>query len=264
MAISGPMVQRQKMFRFSAALGGALLLSALAGSVGCASSAPSSAAANTPASESANAPPVADDSLSHGGASVFVVHLMSDFDAFKKYFEDGANARAQAGIKGHLLTRLDDGRVVVHLFADEAEKVEAALKSPEMARYLDRSGAPQSSLVWLTQNELVKLPKVAPTGETYSLYLKLRVTDFAALADGFAKSLPLFAEHHVIGEGLHRSTSKEDIAILHFVGTSRDQLEALVQSSEFTALLVRAGSRDAEKPLVGVDISRSRPELAHN
>jgi len=207
---------------------------------------------------------VADDSLHHGGASVFVVHLMSDFDGFKKYFEDGAAARAQAGIKGHLLTRLDDGRVVVHLFADDAEKVEAALKSPEMARYLDRSGAPQSSLVWLTENELVKLPKVRPTGQTFSLYLKLRVTDFAALAEGFKQNLPMFDEHGVIGEGLHRSTSKEDVAILHFVGTSRDKLEALVQRAEFTALLVRAGSRDAEKPLVGIDISRSRPEPDHN
>gem|GEM_PF-1200925 len=259
MAISGPMVQRQKMFRFSTGFGGGLLLSALAASGGCASSTPSSAAANTPASEKASAPPVADDSLSHGGASVFVVHLMSDFDAFKKYFEDGAGARAQAGIQGHLLTRLDDGRVVVLLFADASEKVEAALKSPEMARYLDRTGAPQSSLVWVTENELVKLPKVAPTAQTFSLYLKLRVTDFAALAEGFKQNLPLFAEHEVIGEGLHRSTSKEDIAILHFVGTSRDKLEALVKSSAFSALLVRAGSRDAERPLVGVDVSRSRP-----
>lgn len=198
--------------------------------------------------------------MSHGGASLFVVHLMSDFDAFKKYFEEGAPARARAGVKGHLLTRLDDGRVVVHLFADDADKVQAALKSTEMDRYVDRKGGPESSLMWLTENELVKLPEVPPTGQTFSLYLKLRVTDFAALAQGFKQDLPLFAEYQVIGEGLHRSISKEDIAILHFVGASREKLEALVKRPEFAELVARGGSQEELKPLVGADVSRSRPQ----
>lgn len=255
------MVQRPKTFSFLTGLGGAITLSVVAGGVGCAGTATSSAAANAPSSEAATpAPAAADDSLSHGGASLFVVHLMSNFDAFQKYFEEGAPARAQAGVKGHLLTRLDDGRVVVHLFADDADKVQAALKSPEMETYVDRKGGPESSLLWLTENELVKLPKVPPTARTFSLYLKLRVTDFAALAQGFKQDLPLFAEHGVIGEGLHRSISKEDIAILHFVGTSREKLEALVKRPEFAALVARGGSQEELKPLIGADVSRSRPQ----
>jgi len=186
---------------------------------------------------------------------------MSDFDAFKKYFEAGAAARSKAGIEGHLLSRLDDGRAVVQLFADDAAKVEEALKSPEMERYLDRKGAPESSLVWITENELVKLPATPADGPTFSLYLKLHVTDFDALAQGFKQDLPLFAEHGVIGEGLHRSTNKEDIAILHFMGKSREKLEALTKRAEFAQLLARAGSKEEAKPLVGVDVSRSRPEL---
>ncbi|MEI9935784.1 MAG: hypothetical protein WDO69_01035 [Pseudomonadota bacterium] len=185
---------------------------------------------------------------------------MSDFDAFKKYFEDGAAARAKAGIKGHLLTRLDDGRVVVHLFADDAAKVEEELKSPEMERYLDRKGAPESSLVWFTKNELAEIPATPPAGPTFSLYLKLRVTDFDALARGFEQDLPLFAEQDVVAEGLHRSTNKEEIAILHFMGTSREKLEALTKRPEFVQLLASAGSKEEVKPLIGVDVSRSRPE----
>jgi hypothetical protein len=186
---------------------------------------------------------------------------MSDFDAFKKYFEEGTAARTKAGIQGHLLTRLDDGRAVVHLFADDAAKVEEELKSPGMERYLDRKGAPESSLVWITKNELVRLPVTPPEGPTFSLYLKLRVSDFDALARGFKHNLPLFAEHGVVGEGLHRSTNKEEIAILHFMGTSREKLDALVKRPEFAELLARAGSKEEAKPLVGVDVSRSRPEL---
>jgi len=245
-------------------LRGALALSALASGVACAGAAPTSPASPAdaaPSSEPANASAKTDDSLSRGGASLFVVHLMSDFDAFKKYFEEGTAARTQAGIQGHLLTRLDDGRVVVHLFADDAAKVERELASPELEKYLDRKGAPESSLVWVTQNELIKAPNALPTGQTFSLFLKLRVTDFAALAQGFEQDLPLFAEHSVIAEGLHRSTRKDDIAILHFVGTSRDKLDALPKRPEFAQLLARAGNKDEVKPLVGVDVLRSRPVL---
>jgi hypothetical protein len=243
-------------------LGGALALSAIFVSAGCAGTAPASPGSARPASASAGTVAKTDDSLSRGGASLFVVHLMSDFDAFEKYFEEGQAARAKAGIQGHLLSRLDDGRAVVHLFADDAAKVEQALESPEMEKYLDRKGAPESSLVWITGNELVKAPSAPPLGQTYSLYLKLRVTDFEALAQGFERDLPLFAAQGVIAEGLHRSTSKQDIVILHFVGTSRDKLDALPKRPEFAQLLANAGSKDELKPLVGVDISRSRPSLS--
>jgi hypothetical protein len=194
---------------------------------------------------------------------VFVVHLMSDFDAFKQYFDEGAAARTQAGIKGHLLTRLDDGRVVVHLFADDVVKVQGVLRSPQMERYLERKGGPESSLLWLTENQFVKVPATAPDVPTFSLFLKLRVTDFAALKKGFQENLPLFAEHAVIGQGLHQSFAR-DLVILHFMGTSREKLDALVKRPEFAQLLVHAGSQDELKPLVGVDVSRSRPELPAN
>ena len=258
------MVQRANRSISITLLSGALALPTIVSMSACASTAPSSSAVApaAPTSSTAAGAASADDSLTHGGASLFVVHLMSDFDAFKKYFEGGAAARKKAGIKGHLLTRLDDGRAVVHLFADDAAKVEEELKSPEMERYLDRKGAPESSLVWFTTDELVKLPVTPPEGATFSLYLKLRVTDFEALARGFKQNLSMFTEHGVIGEGLHRSSNKEEIAILHFVGTSREKLDALVTHSKFTELLAAGGSKDELKPLLGVDVSRSRPELS--
>jgi len=259
-AVCGAMVQRAKKSRFFTPSRQLLVtLSAFVWAVGCASTAPTSSVAAVPTSGTADAPASRDHSLSRGGASLFVVHMMSDFEAFKKYFEDGEAQRVKAGIKGHLLSRLDDGRVVVHLFADDPAKVEEVLESPGMEAYLDRKGAPESSLVWLTQNELLELPATPPAQPTFSLYLKLRVTDFAALAQGFEQDVPWFTEQGVIAEGLHRSISKQDIAILHFVGTSRDKLEALPKRPEFVQLLAKAGSQDEIRPLVGMDVSRSRP-----
>jgi hypothetical protein len=257
-----PMVQLAKSFGVFKRFGGALAFSCIiSGAAACASNppAPASSTNDTGAAEPAPVPATVGESQAPAGVSVFVVHLMSDFDAFKKYFEQGEPARAQAGIKGHLLTRLDDGRVIVHLFADDVVKVQDALKSPEMERYLDRKGSPESSLLWLTENEFVKIPATAPDGPTFSLYLKLKVADFAALEQGFKADLPLFAEHAVIGEGLHKSFDR-DIAILHFMGTSREKLEALVKRPEFGELLAHAGSQGEVKPLIGPDVSRSRPE----
>jgi hypothetical protein len=255
------MVQLAKRFEVFTRFGGALALSCIMGAAACASNppAPASPSNDTPASGPSAVPATVGESQAPGGVSVFVVHLMSDFDGFKKYFEQGEPARAQAGIKGHLLTRLDDGRAVVHLFADDVVKVQDALKSPEMERYLERKGAPESSLLWLTENEFVKIPATAPVSPTFSLYLKLKITDFPALEKGFKERLALFAEQSVIGEGLHKSFDR-DIAILHFMGTSREKLEALVTRPEFGALLALAGSQGEVKPLIGPDVSRSRPE----
>ena len=256
------MVQRAKRFDVFSRFGGALALCAVALGTACASSAssaPASSAATASSSEPAPVPETVGESQTSQGASVFVVHLMDDFDAFKKYFDEGAAARTKAGIEGHLLTRLDDGRVVVHLFADDLVKVQEVLKSPQMARYLERKGAPESSLLWLTENQFVKVPATPPEGATFSLFLKLRVSDFAALKKAFQNDLPLFAEHAVIAEGLHQSFGR-DIAILHFMGTSREKLDSLVKRPEFGQLLAQAGNQEELKPLLGVDVSRSRPQ----
>src|SRR4051794_40157452 len=130
------MVQRAKRFEVFTRFGGALALSCIVGTAACASTAPApaSSAADAPSSGPSPVPETTGESQTKHGVSLFVVHLMSDFDAFKKYFEEGEAARTQAGIQGHLLTRLDDGRVVVHLFADDVVLVQNALKSPEMER----------------------------------------------------------------------------------------------------------------------------------
>ena len=254
------MVQRAKRLDVFSCFGNALVLCGMVCSTACAPSAPASSAAAAPSPPPSAVPASVGESQTSQGVSVFVVHSIGDVDDFKQHFEEGAAARARAGIKGHLLTRLDDGRVVVHLFADDIVKVQEVLRSPEMTRYLGREGAPESSLLWLTENQFVKVPSTAPNGTTFSLFLKLRVSDFAALKKAFQEDLPLFAEHAVIGEGLHQTFSR-DTAILHFTGTSREKLDALVKRPEFGQLLAQAGSQD-EVRLFGVDVSRSRSDAA--
>ena len=192
------------------------------------------------------------------GASVFVLHQVSDFDAFMKFFEEGAKEREEIGVRGQLVSRLDDGRVIIHFIADDAERIDAALKSKRMDSYLNREGAPGASVVWLAHNELVTMPAVPPSGQTFSLLLKLPVTDFAAFKRGFSQRHAVFAEQSVIGEGLHSSAVDDSVAILHFVGTDRNKLEALPRRPEFGELLAIAGYKGTLEPLVAVDVARSR------
>jgi hypothetical protein len=202
------------------------------------------------------------DRRGKGGASVFVVNQVSDFEAFKKFFEEGASEREKAGVKGHLLTKLDDGRVAVHLFGNDLDALKMTLDSPALKEYLNRPGAPDDSTLWLAHDELLKIWPKAPAVPTFSLYLKLNASDLGALRDGFVKLQPLFAEQSVIASSLHQSVSQSDIMFLHFVGTDHDQLAALSKRPEFLEWLRKSGSAEAPKGLVGSDVSRSRTYYA--
>jgi hypothetical protein len=249
-------------FRFRSGVGLAYL-AVLFGLAACAheqqpppaSSPPSS----TPPAEIAGAEPAsATVPQSEASASVFVVHQVSDVEGFKKYFEEGAAQRATSGVLGYLMTRLDDGRFVVHFVAKDVQTVEQALKSDAMQQRLNRGSAPDASLVWVTRDELLKVPSEQPKGKTYSLFLKVHVSDFDALKKGFEERYPRFEREGIIGQGLHRSTARDDVAILHFVATDRTKLEALPKHPEFVDLLTKAGNRELAKPLVGEDVARSR------
>lgn len=234
----------------------------LACALGCAEQAsPPPAAPNQPQAATAEPDPASQgvlDRRGKAGASVFVAHMVSDFGAFQKFFDEGAADREKVGVKGHVLTKLDDGRVVVHLFANDLEALKLTLASPRMQEYLSRGGSPDASLVWLAYDELLKLPAQPPSGQTFSLFYKLRMTDLPALRRGFVNLQPLFTQQGVIASGLHHSVEQSDLVFLHFVGTARDKLEALAKNPDFLAWLATRGSAEPPQSLIGEDVSRSR------
>jgi len=215
----------------------------------------------TPAATAAEPNPAAAgvvDRRGKAGASVFVAHRVSDFEAFKKFFEEGAAEREKVGVKGHLLTRLEERRVAIHLFASDLDALKLTLDSPFLKEFADRSGAPDASLVWVAYDELVKLPTNPATGQTFSLYLKLSAADLTALRRGFVELQPLFAEHGVIASGLHHGVDQSDLVVAHFVGTARDKLDALAKHPRFLEWLKSGGTAGTPQTFLGDDVSRSR------
>lgn len=222
-------------------------------------------ASETPPAQSADSPPPGDAPATSGhvihekgGASVFVVNEVKDFDAFKKYLDEGEPQRKEMGVIGYILTRLDDGRVVLHFFAHDIQQVDAALKSPGMEDYIRREGAPDMSLIWLVRDEIVAAPKEPLTGKTFSLFFKLKTSDFDAFKKAFEDRAAVYAEQSVVAYGLHRSTAQDDMIILHFVGTDHDKLGALSTRKEVVELLFMGGGEKSTKALLGEDVARSR------
>ncbi|HSU40519.1 MAG TPA: hypothetical protein VLJ38_13165 [Polyangiaceae bacterium] len=193
------------------------------------------------------------------GSSIFVMHQISDLDAYEKYFESGDTHRETAGVDGYLLSRLADGRVIVHLFADDLNRVQSVLNSEAMQGRLHRPDAPDTSQVWVTRDASLSLPVTPPPGQTFSLYFKLEVPDFDAFKRGFEARDRLYAAHGAIGRGLHQSTTGRFV-VVHFVGTSRDELAALTKDPDFVALLSLAAPDGAGQPFLAEDLAHSRPK----
>jgi len=191
------------------------------------------------------------------GASVFILHEIKDPDGFEKFFEQGVQ-RDASGVKGHLVSKLPDGRAIVHLFADDMNGVQMAVNSEVLKGIMFREGAPDHSFIWVTNDISVSLSTAPPPGQTFSLYYKLEVPDFETFRREFDARDPLYAAHAVIGRGLHQSPSQR-IVVVHFVGTERERLEALQKDPEFVKLMALAAPEGAGKPLLAVDQVRSRP-----
>jgi len=257
------MGQRRTPFRFrDSFLRSFTGLAALACATACGQPpAESPASSSAPPAAEPSADPAAAgviDRRGKGGASVFVAHQVSDFEAFKKFLEDGAPEREKAGVVGHLLTRLDDGKVVIHFFASDLDALKMTLESPALKEYLNRSGAPDASLVWLSHDLLVKMYPKPPAMQTFSLYLRMRVVDLAAVRNGFVKLQPVFDEQSAVASSLHRSVDQADLVFLHVVGTNKDQLAKLAARPEFQEWIKSGGSPEAPQTFLGEDLSRSR------
>jgi len=211
------------------------------------------AAAPTASAGPAAAPPFQPAKL---GASVFILHKVSDPAGFQKFFENGSQREA-VGVKGYLMSMLADGRAIVHLFADDMNSVQMALNSEELKGIMYREGAPDQSFIWVTNDISVSLSTSPPPGQTFSLYYKLEVADFETFKREFDARDPLYAAHGVIGRGLHQSSSQK-LVVVHFVGTEREKLEELTKDAEFAKLMALAAPDGATKPIIALDQVRSR------
>lgn len=188
------------------------------------------------------------------GASVFVVHQVPDWDAYRKQFERNAPARDSAGVTRVILSRLADDphRVGLHFSAGSLDSVHKFLKSSEYARLADADRATESTLLWIAADELDELPSAIAAGSA-SLFKKFEVRDVDCVSSGLAAASTGLHEDGLLGFSLHRTENNSQVVILHLVAADRNAVEEVYTGPRLKPLLTGCGAQKLDAPIVSIN-----------
>ena len=231
--------------------------------LGCAANSPppQSPDASSPSDGTASAPPSDSTSTTQPtnsadpalrAASVFVVHQVSDFDAYLKQFKGNAQAREQVGVTRVLMARLADDaqRVAVHFEVPSLKTAEDFLASDEYQQLVKADQATDSTLLWTATDELVELPADVPSASV-SLFKKFPVRDMECLVRLLVAGQKELHDQGLLGFSLHRSSSDENVAIVHLLAPSRATAETIYSGAPLKDAFSTCGATDVVHPIIG-------------
>jgi hypothetical protein len=184
-------------------------------------------------------------------ASVFVVHQITDFDAYLKQFRGNAEARRSAGVTRVIMGRVagDAQRVALHFSAGSIESIESFLASSEYERMVEKDQATDSSLIWIATDEFDELPTEVPPGSV-SLVKKFPLPDVDCAVAALIREQGALRSQGVLGYSLHRTTANAEVAILHVLATDVAAGERAYGGEPLTTALTGCGATDLERPVL--------------
>ena len=172
--------------------------------------------------------------------AVLVSHRVSDYDAWKKVFDDHASTRKEASCLGHRLHRGadDPNQVFVYLPATDIDKVKAFANSPDLAEKMKEAGVTGSpTITFMRPMSADFIPDKALAGiivnhavEDYSKW-RVQYDDF----DDFRK------KSGIIGQAVNQELGKPNQVIVYHQAESVDTLRTFVDSSELKERMKKAG-----------------------
>lgn len=228
------------------------------------STATTETASSDPAAESgastgptSSTTPTSGDDPATRAASVFVVHQVPDFDAYVRQFEKNQGIRDQAGVSRAILARLADDpkRVAVHFSVGSLGAVKAFLNSHDYERLVAEDRATDSTLLWITTDELVELPAEIMPGSV-SLYEKFPVRDRECLVRALAGGQSELYAEGLLGFSLHALANDAEATILHLIAADRPTVERIASGRQLTGLLDGCGAKNPDKKLVANNYSK--------
>ena len=171
-----------------------------------------------------------------------VTTKVHDFDAWKKAFDGRVDARREAGILGHNITRgTDDPSLVsVYLPAVDREKLEVFVA--DMEARMQKSGLtdpPTISLLVPQEERAVHGRQVA------AAMLIFDVESYDQWKSSFDSGVEFRKRGGVIGYAVNRSATNPNQVVVFLQAESADKLRELVTSSELAAGMQKAGVRGA-------------------
>jgi hypothetical protein len=211
-------------------------------------------AAPAPAEIQPAAPPEAKSTAERGGTqSIFALLKVKEPKAFVAQL-DGMRADLQkASAFAYVVSRGQDQTemVIVHIVGRSGEKLTAFVDAEKA-----KAGGlfASASEFFVAQDDAYQVPSPWPEQETFDVFLRFKVKDYAAWRAGFDRNGEVRAASGVIGYGIHRSLADERV-IVHYLAKSTDLLRQISSMPEIIKLMKDQGIQGSPKPFYATNIA---------
>jgi hypothetical protein len=169
--------------------------------------------------------------------AVLVTHGVSNFDQWKRAFDQHREARKAAGILGHHVNLGEGDTVSIYLPALDRARLEAFVASADLKAAMQGAGVTSPpQLEWVTPVEDAHVADRA----TAAMTVTHPVADFAAWKKVYDGAAGLRAKHGIIGAAVNRAVDDPNCVIVYHQAESRAKLEAFTADPALQAAM-RAG-----------------------
>ena len=172
--------------------------------------------------------------------AILISHAVSNYDTWKKAFDDHASARKEASFLGHHVNRGadDPNQVVIYLPATDVDKVKAFIDSADLAEKMKEAGVtgtPTITFMRPMSSDFIADKPLAAMVVSHAVedYSKWRVQydEF----DDYRK------KNGIVGHAVNQELGKPNQVIVYHQAESLDTLRALVDSAELKERMEKGG-----------------------
>jgi len=169
-----------------------------------------------------------------------ISHDVTDFDTWKRAFDQHSTARKGAGIVAAHVNRdaTNPNQLSVYLAGNDAEQLNAFLASRgtmETMRDAGVKGVPAIALVTPVEDRTLKDRPLA------GAIVRHEVSDFASWKSAFDADGARREKAGILGHAVNRSTKNPNLVVIYLQAESLDALRAFAGAAELKAVMKAAG-----------------------
>lgn len=169
-----------------------------------------------------------------------VNHRVKDYDAWKRAFDQHADARRAAGIVSHHINRdVDDPNLLsIYLAGTDRAKLEAFFASEDLKATMANAGVEGPPTITLMTPVEDKTQKRDPL---YGVIVIHPVADFDAWKKVYDEVDGIRRDAGIVGQAVNRSLADPNLVIVYHQAESIEALRAFTASDKLKSAMQRAG-----------------------
>ncbi len=172
--------------------------------------------------------------------AILVSHGVSDYDAWKKVFDDHASARKEASFLGHHLGRGadDPNRLFMYLPATDVDKVKAFVDSADLAEKMKEGGVTgPPTITFLRPMSADFIPDKPLAG----VIVTHAVEDYSKWREHYDEFEDYRKKNGIVGHAVNQELDKPNQVIVYHQAETVDTLRTLIDSAELKERMEKAG-----------------------